>query len=334
MSTDIRVKTSFFRHRKTKRLRRICGYEGVVALLILWSYAADHKSTGLLTGMDADDIEESAEWDGERGTFFNAITDAKINFLERREDDYYLHDWHDHQGWVVNAKSRSEAGKKAAAARWNKKYSGDSENSEKADAGESHTNGIEKNTIGIEKNTIGIEKNAKRNATSQKADAPIPTPIPTPTPIPKENTASGDAVSSQNGEKIKSGTNRLKQPQPSNSEEKTYKTGSRRILKGKKLRWFNEFWDAFNLKSGKAEAADSWLDIEGLDESLAKTIIEAAKRECGARKNLPKGLTPKWSQGWLSKKRWEDEQTEHGMEPHQPRKKSVDQVLEERRMAD
>ena len=150
----------------------------------------------------------------------------------------------------------------------------------------------------------------------------------------KLNSASGDAVSSQNGEKTKSDPNRLKQPPPSNGEEKTYKTGSRRILKGKKLRWFNEFWDAFDLKSGKAEAADSWIDIEGLDESLAKTIVEAAKRECGARKNLAKGLTPKWPQGWLSKKRWEDEQTEHGMGEQQPKKKSVDQILEERGMAD
>ena len=40
MNSDFRVSVDFFAHHKTKKLRRRLGYEGVVALLQLWAYAA------------------------------------------------------------------------------------------------------------------------------------------------------------------------------------------------------------------------------------------------------------------------------------------------------
>ena len=91
-----------------------------------------------------------------------------------------------------------------------------------------------------------------------------------------------------------------------------YLTKRKRRLKGKRLIKFNEFWEAFNYKKGKADAADAWLDIPTLTESLVKCIIDAAKIEAKNRQSLvDKGSTPKWGQGWLLSRRWEDEQNEN-----------------------
>lgn len=94
------------------------------------------------------------------------------------------------------------------------------------------------------------------------------------------------------------------------SRSEVFKTKRRRLLKGDTLNSFNVFWDAFNYKQGKAEAADAWLDVYAPD--IAPLIIEAASREAEARPTLlNKGRTPKMAQGWLSGRRWEDE-------PYQP----------------
>jgi hypothetical protein len=84
-------------------------------------------------------------------------------------------------------------------------------------------------------------------------------------------------------------------------------TRRKRKLTGWKLKAFEEFWETFAHKKGRAEAADAWLDIPELAPELAKRIIDAAGREARARPALiSKGQTPKWAQGWLSARRWED----------------------------
>lgn len=85
-------------------------------------------------------------------------------------------------------------------------------------------------------------------------------------------------------------------------------TKKKRKLSGKRLETFNLFWDAFGYKIGKAEAADSWLDIPSMTESLVTKIVEGAKREAARRPSLlAERKTPKMAQGWLSARRWEDE---------------------------
>ena len=85
-------------------------------------------------------------------------------------------------------------------------------------------------------------------------------------------------------------------------------TRKKRKLKGKKLDGFNLFWGTFNLKKGKAEAADSWFDISDYSLELEKKIIAAAKTEAKNRPELQsQGKTPKWAQGWITARRWEDE---------------------------
>lgn len=86
-------------------------------------------------------------------------------------------------------------------------------------------------------------------------------------------------------------------------------TKKKRKLTGKRLETFITFWDAFGYKSGKAEAADSWLDVPQLTGSLVVRIVEAAKKEAMARPLIKaRGSTPKMAQGWLAARRWEDEE--------------------------
>jgi len=81
------------------------------------------------------------------------------------------------------------------------------------------------------------------------------------------------------------------------------------VLKGELLDAFNRFWLAFNLQKGKAEAAGAWYLLNP-NEDLIPTIIEAATIEAEERVSLvARGKSPKWAQGWLNGKRWEDEQS-------------------------
>ncbi len=88
-----------------------------------------------------------------------------------------------------------------------------------------------------------------------------------------------------------------------------YTTKKNRKLKGTNLEKFNVFWETFDLRKGKADAADAWLDILNLDKELYQKILKGAKFESDERKRNGTER-PKWAQGWLNGKRWEDELTE------------------------
>lgn len=98
-----------------------------------------------------------------------------------------------------------------------------------------------------------------------------------------------------------------KQPAPPPGEPH-YRAKSGRCLTGKRLNAFEQhFWPAFALPKGKAEAADAWLDIPQLTDVLVAHICHAARMEAAERALLEaKGQTPKWAQGWLNARRWED----------------------------
>jgi len=85
-------------------------------------------------------------------------------------------------------------------------------------------------------------------------------------------------------------------------------TKKKRKLNGKRFQSFMFFWEAFGYKKGKREAADSWLDIPSLTDSLVGAIVDAAKIENKNRQSLiVEGKTPKMAQGWITGARWEDE---------------------------
>jgi len=92
-----------------------------------------------------------------------------------------------------------------------------------------------------------------------------------------------------------------------------YLTKKKKKLTGKRLESFERFWMAFDYKKGKPSAADAWVEIKELTDSLVNKICEAAKAEAVNRlESNKKGLTPKMAQGWISDRRWEDEGSTRG----------------------
>jgi len=130
--------------------------------------------------------------------------------------------------------------------------------------------------------------------------------------IARENSGRVDTERTLRGQQvdttIKTKTKTKKIPTSSSDEDNTfYVTKKKRKLKGDQLKSFLLFWDAFNYKSGKAEAADSWYDLQPIN-GLMPQIMAAAKKEAAARAEARRnGRTPKMGQGWLSGRRWEDE---------------------------
>lgn len=78
---------------------------------------------------------------------------------------------------------------------------------------------------------------------------------------------------------------------------------------------FEGFWNAFAYKHGKHEAKKSWekLGAEAVTEgadlvALLDMVLAAARQEADRRPHLlAKGSTPKYAQGWLTDRRFEDE---------------------------
>lgn len=125
------------------------------------------------------------------------------------------------------------------------------------------------------------------------------------------NTASGDAEHPQNPDAPEppekpAGKKKPKKDTPP-PDEPHYRAKSGRYLTGKRLESFDRFWSDFDFARGKAEAADAWLDIPQLTDALVARICEAARQEAADRPALmARGQTPKWAQGWINARRWED----------------------------
>ncbi|MDL2210309.1 hypothetical protein LJC23_02610 [Desulfovibrio sp. OttesenSCG-928-I05] len=117
MNSDIRLAVSFRGHRKRKRLRKVLGPDSTDFLIDLWIGAAMTHPTGILHDMDETDIALEAGWEKEPQEFIDALLECR--FLEKTEHgSYALHDWEDHQGYVIHAERRKAQARNAAATRW------------------------------------------------------------------------------------------------------------------------------------------------------------------------------------------------------------------------
>ncbi len=156
MNTDIRVAVSFKSHRKRKRLRLLLGAGSTDYLIDLWLSTAMNHPSGVLSGMDELDIALDAGWEGEPQVFVAALLEC--GFLEKSENGVYsLHDWEDHQGYVVHAEERRQKARNAAAKRW-----------------------------GNKDNATGMPGACQEHTDSNACgNAPSPSPIPAPKPDPK-----------------------------------------------------------------------------------------------------------------------------------------------------
>lgn len=108
MNTDIRLSTGFWQHPKTRKLSRRLGLEGVRSLQILWAWTAQNRPDGDLSGMDWEDIELAADWQGDERAFFDYCLGTWID-ENPGGDGYVVHDWKEHNSWAAEADARSES---------------------------------------------------------------------------------------------------------------------------------------------------------------------------------------------------------------------------------
>jgi hypothetical protein len=119
VADDARISTALPRHPKTVKLQRRLGAPGCWSLLCLFLWVAENRPTGDLEGMSVEDIEIAANWPGDPGDFVRTL--AEVRFLDGQEGAYKIHDWAEHNPWAATRPQRTEAAKKAAAARWKSK---------------------------------------------------------------------------------------------------------------------------------------------------------------------------------------------------------------------
>ena len=114
-ATDIRLSVGLPTHPKTKKLRKLLGNDAAWALVCLFTFSAQNKPDGDLSGMDVEDIEIAVDWEGEEGAFVAAL--VKVGFLDGEEGSYRIHDWAEHNGWVYGSEHRSDKSKFAVLCR-------------------------------------------------------------------------------------------------------------------------------------------------------------------------------------------------------------------------
>ena len=93
---------------------------------------------------------------------------------------------------------------------------------------------------------------------------------------------------------------------------------------------FDEFWNAFGLKSGKAEARKAW--AKAVKVTDPEDIIAGAERYREWLEGHPSPPHQKWAQGWLNGRRWEDELEPYPKGKQNKFEQAVDAVQQGRQM--
>jgi len=167
MNTDIRLSVDFTTHHKTRKLRRKLGADAVLGLIDIFSYAAKVRPDGVLHGLDADDLEDIACWNGGAGELVAMF--CEIGFLECDSDGIYtIHDWEEHNPWAAGAKERSDAASKAGKASAAKRAAKKEQQSQP--------------------DSNGTSTDGQRPVGSRCNGSATPSPSPSPFPSPEENT--------------------------------------------------------------------------------------------------------------------------------------------------
>jgi len=116
MASDIRLSTDVFQHPKLITLQRLAGSRGVLSLVKLWCYAGKFHTTGSLTQMSVEEIENAAQWTGKKGEFVDILFQLKL--LKKRNNFCIINDWNLHQPFVFSEQKRIKRAQDAAKARW------------------------------------------------------------------------------------------------------------------------------------------------------------------------------------------------------------------------
>ena len=114
--TDIRLDSTFKTHRKRKKLRRLLGDKGIVALLDLMLSASETHTSGVFPSYSPEDLADDAQWTGDPDKLVTGLSEA--GFLHVESDCYRLHQWEFWQPWIIGATMRKAKASKAASKRW------------------------------------------------------------------------------------------------------------------------------------------------------------------------------------------------------------------------
>lgn len=157
MNEDIRVLTTFPRHPKTIKLKRLLGtWEPIITL---WLWAAENRPGGDLSGLEEEDIAIACGFDGDPKALIEAL--ASVKFIEEINGAYVLHDWKKHNAFCAYAELRKEKAILAAKARWDRR-------------------------LNICSNDAKSMRVASAEHNQKMLQAPAPSPSPSPSPTRKE----------------------------------------------------------------------------------------------------------------------------------------------------
>lgn len=163
MNTDVRLYVGFWQHPKTKKMVKRLGLEGVRSLQILWLWVTQNRPDGNLTGLDWEDIELAADWQGEERAFFDYCLGT---WIDETEDGLYVHDWEQHNPWQSGSEERSNKARKAAAARWGNK-----------DKNEQCTEHSQANAKPCQSNATSINEHKLEQCTEHSQAMPLSSPL-------------------------------------------------------------------------------------------------------------------------------------------------------------
>lgn len=106
---------SLLNHRKTGRLARALSVSKVTAvghLHAFWWWCMDNAPTGVLAGIDPEDIADGAAWEGEPKAFIDALVYA--GFVDSAPGDECVHDWMDYAGKLIEKREKDAERKRLA----------------------------------------------------------------------------------------------------------------------------------------------------------------------------------------------------------------------------
>jgi len=112
MSLYIRLECSFYRHRKTLRLRAVLKDDAKWIPPALWCWAAENQADGDLSKYTADEIAVLIGYTKDATRMLQAL--KNVGFID---ENMHLHDWDEWNGYHSTWHERA---KTAAAARWSK----------------------------------------------------------------------------------------------------------------------------------------------------------------------------------------------------------------------
>ena len=167
---DARIKFGLPHHPKVKKLQRRLGPGGPWGFVCLILWAGQNRPNGDLSGMDFEDVEIAACWDGEPGEFVREL--EAVGLLDADDTGYELHDWADHQPWLAGSNERSERARKAALARHGQ--SGASGSGKRAP----------RTAESCDPQDSAVPDSAGRMRSAENGSAPSPNPEPKATPAP------------------------------------------------------------------------------------------------------------------------------------------------------